>query len=280
MIQITFFKFVKKSALYLSLLIIVVVAIFPLFWIFLSSLKMPNDIFAPERMLTFSPTLTNYARLFEFGTFPSDLLNSVIISLVSISIAMVIGVFAGYALSRFRFKHEKSFLFFALTTRMGPAVVFALPFYLLYKDFGLIDTYLGMFIIYTFFNLAFAVWMSKIFFDEVPKQFEESAMVCGCSRLDAFRRITLPLASRGLIVAALLCFIFTWNEFFYAMVLTRSAARTFTVSLLQFVGAPRIRWELLFAASTIAVSIPIIIAVILRKYLIRGLTFGLVKGKE
>lgn len=272
--------FLKKVAIYITLAVIVVLAVFPFLWMFISSLKSLDDIFNPDRLFIFTPTLANYSRLFEFSTFSRDLINSVIISSISVLIAMVVGICAGYALSRYKIRHRDDFLFFVLTTRMGPAVTFALPFYMLYRKFNLLDTYTGMFIIYTLFNLAFAVWMSKVFFDAVPRECEDAAMVDGCSDFGAFTKVAIPLALQGLVVVALLCFIFTWNEFFYSMVLTRTVARTFPVSLMQFVGAPRIKWELLFTASTIGCIVPVVISIILRDYLITGLTFGMVKMEK
>jgi len=191
---------------------------------------------------------------------------------------MLMALPAGYAFSRFEIKYKENLLFFILTTRMAPPVAFALPLYVMYTRLGLIDTHVGMVLIYTFFNIAFAVWLSKSFFDEVPIEVEEAAMVDGCTRMKTFFKIALPLASRGLIATALLSFILTWNEFFWAVILTRGNARTFPVSLTGFVGAPRLRYDLMTAASTIGITIPIVLAIVLRKYLVRGFTFGVIKG--
>lgn len=268
---------VKRIGLYACILMLVTIALFPLFWIVLSSFKMPVDISSSHPVWIFAPTLRNYSIVLFESDFLRNLLNSTILATVSVAIVMVIGPLAGYSLSRFKIKHKESFFFFVLTTRMGPAVIFALPLYLLFGDFGLLDTYQGMILVYILYNLAFCIWMCRGFFDEIPVEFEESAMVDGHSRLGAFRRITLPLATRGLIATAIICFILTWNEFFYSMILTRFFAKTFTVGLTGYVGVPRIQWELMTAASTIAVLVPILFAILARKYIIRGLTFGAIK---
>jgi multiple sugar transport system permease protein len=160
---------------------------------------------------------------------------------------------------------------------MGPPVAFALPFYIIYERTDLLDSYLGMIVMYVVVNLAFAVWMTRSFFEDIPKSQEESAMVDGLSRLQAFLRVTLPQAAPGLIATAIFIFIIAWNEFFYAAMLTRDSARTFTTALPQFVGFSRIRWEEMAAASVVSVAPVMVFAALVRRNLVRGLTFGAVK---
>jgi len=205
-------------------------------------------------------------------------MNSFIISIATVAIVISVGSFAGYVLARFEMRRKESLFFFILSTRMGPPVAFALPYYLLFAKFNLLDTYPGMVIIYIVYTLAFVIWVMRDFFADLPKAMEESAMIDGCSRLGAFARIALPLALPGAITCAILAFIFTWNEFFYAMVLTRSRIQPYTVQMPAYIGFMRIRWEEMCAASILALIPVITLTMILRKRVIRGLTFGAVKG--
>lgn len=274
-------KTLKVLAIYVIIIGYIVVALFPVLWIVFNSFRTLAEIFSTKLNLEITPTLKNYIEvllIFQGGAFLKDIFNSFAIASLSTLVVMLMALPAGYAFSRFEIKYKENLMFFILTTRMAPPVAFALPLYVMYTRLGLIDTHVGMVLIYTFFNIAFAVWLSKSFFDEVPIEVEEAAMVDGCTRVHTFFKIALPLASRGLIATALLSFILTWNEFFWAVILTRGNARTFPVSLTGFVGAPRLRYDLMTAASTIGIIIPITLAIILRKYLVRGFTFGIIKG--
>lgn len=254
-----------------------VVALFPLYWIVSTSFKTPTEFFGSTVQWIFMPTLRNYKQIMLEDTFLYNVLNSAIISTTVVFLTLVIGSLAGYAIARFDIKHKDDFFFFVLTTRMAPPVAFGVPLYLLLAKFGLIDTRIGIVLVYVFMNLAFCIWLTRSFFEEIPLEMEEAAILDGCSRLGAFVRIILPLTSTGLIATAVLMFVFTWNEFFFAMVLTRSYAQTFTVHLQTYFGWRRILWGELTAASTVGVIIPIVFASIMRRYLIRGMTLGIVK---
>jgi multiple sugar transport system permease protein len=180
---------------------------------------------------------------------------------------MVLGSLAGYALARFRIRGKESMFFYVISTRMGPPVAFALPFYLIYQSLGLLDTQLGLIIIYTAVNLAFAVWMTRSFFEDIPASVEEAAMVDGLSRFRAFIRLTLPQAKGGLVATAI----------FYAAMLTRENARTFTTQIPAYIGFSRIRWEEMAAASIIGILPVVVFAVLARRNLVRGFTFGQVR---
>jgi multiple sugar transport system permease protein len=160
---------------------------------------------------------------------------------------------------------------------MGPPIAFALPMYLIFTDVGLVDTLPGMVVIYILMNLAFTMWMMKGFFDEIPAKLEEAARIDGYSQPAAFRRVALPLARPGIVATSIFIFIFTWNEFFYAFILTNSVAKPYTVQLLSFQGSYRPQWGQLFAAATVASVPPVVFAAMVRKKLARGLTFGKVK---
>jgi len=270
-------KHISKICTYGILVIFSIISLFPPVWIALTSIKPPVEMFTMPPCWVFTPTLQGYEQVLLNSEFPRFLLNSVIIVTSTVLLTLLIGSLAGYALARFRIKYKENFFFFVLTSRMGPAVVFGIPFFLLWLGLGLIDSYVGMILVYIFFNLAFCIWMMRGFFEEVPAELEEAALVDGFSRFEAFRKITLPLVAPGLIATATFIFILTWNEFFYSMILTNYAAKTFTVQLPAFFGARRIIWENVTAASTIGMLPPLLFAILIRKYIIRGLTFGMVK---
>lgn len=268
---------VEKVVTYALLVVLVGMALFPLFWIARSSLLHRVEVFKIPPVLITIPTLDSY-RSILISEFTRFLMNSLVISVCTVLIVVAIGSFVGYVLARFEIRHKESLFFFILSTRMGPPIAFALPYYLLFARFQLLDTYPAMIIIYIVYTLAFVIWVMRDFFTDLPKSMEESAMIDGCSRLGAFWRIALPLAFPGVITCAILAFIFVWNEFFYAMVLTRSKIQPYTVQMPAYIGYMRIRWEEMCAGSVLAMIPVILLALVLRKRVIRGLTFGAVKG--
>lgn len=225
----------------------------------------------------FKPSLENYETVLVKDQYPKYLLNSVITSLFTVAITMPIGSMAGYAFARLKMKKKDTWFFMILTTRMAPAVTFAVPIYLMMVGVGMIDHTAGLVIVYVFSNMALCIWLTRSFFEDVPKEIEEAAMVDGVSKFGAFIRFAVPIASGGLVATAILIFIFSWNEFFFASILTQNAAKTFTVHLTSFFGSKRILWGELAAASTLGASVPIVFALIMKQYIIRGLTMGAVK---
>ncbi len=270
-------KLVLRVGTYFLLITLSGIALFPLFWILRTSFLRRVDVFKIPPILITLPSLEAYKSVLN-SEFMNFLLNSAIISVVTVAIVATIGSLSGYVLARFKIKHKEFLFFFILSTRMGPPVAFALPYYLLFSRFGLLDTYLAMIIIYLVYTMAFVTWVMKDFFEDLPIAMEESAMIDGCSRLGSFFRIALPLALPGVITCAILAFIFIWNEFFYAMVLTRSRVQPYTVQIPAYIGFMRVRWEEMCAAGILALIPAITLAIILRKRVIRGLTFGAVKG--
>jgi multiple sugar transport system permease protein len=265
------------SLIYAGLLSYAAITLVPPLWMVMMSFKQPNDVFNMPPSLFSGWTLSNYDIVFLQSSYPQFLLNSVFIVSLTMAATLVLGIAAGYALSRFDFTASEDIQFFALTTRMGPPIAFGLPLYVLFADLGLIDTYTGMTIIYILMNLAFAIWMMKGFFDEIPAKLEEAAQMDGYSRVKAFLKVALPMAKPGIFATAIFVFIFSWNEFFYALLLTNITAKPYTVQLLAFQGAYRPLWSQMFAAATVAVIPPVLFAIIVRNKLARGLTFGQVK---
>ncbi|MDX1665154.1 MAG: carbohydrate ABC transporter permease [Candidatus Promineifilaceae bacterium] len=214
-------------------------------------------------------------------TGPSDfaerLINSIIIAGGSTIASVTLGLFAAYAFSRFDVPGEDDLLFFILSTRMLPAVVVAVPLFLMYRQLGLFDTHFGMILLYTVFNLSLTVWLLKGFIDEIPREYEEAAMVDGYSRLQAFYKIVLPQAVTGIAATTVFSFIFAWNEFAFALMLTSQEARTAPPTIATMLGRGGIEWSAI-AAGTLAFLIPVIIITFaLRRHLLRGVTFGAIR---
>jgi multiple sugar transport system permease protein len=204
--------------------------------------------------------------------------NSVIIAGSSTVASVVLGLFAAYAFSRFAIKGKNDLLFFILSTRMLPAVVVTIPLFLMYRQLGLHDKHLGMIILYTVFNLSFSVWLLKGFIDEIPKEYEEAALVDGYTRMQAFFRIVLPQAVSGVAATTVFCLIFAWNEYAFALMLTSQRARTAPVTIATMMGRGGIEWSAI-AAGAVGFLIPVVIITFaLRKYLLRGITFGAIRG--
>jgi multiple sugar transport system permease protein len=214
-------------------------------------------------------------------TGPSDyvfrLRNSLIIAGVSTVLSVVLAVFSAYAFSRFGVKGKGDLLFFILSTRMLPAVVVTVPLFLMYTQLKLHDTHIGMILLYTVFNLSLAVWLMKGFFDEIPREYEEAALVDGYTRMQAFFKIVLPQAVTGIAATTVFCLIFAWNEYAFALMLTSEKARTAPPSIATMLGIGGIEWTAI-AAGSLGFLIPVVIVTFaLRNYLLRGVTFGAVR---
>jgi len=214
-------------------------------------------------------------------TGPSDfvgrLTNSLIISIGSTIFAVTLGLFAAYAFSRFEMPGKDDLLFFILSTRMLPAVVVTIPLFLMYRQVGLYDTHAGMILLYTVFNLSLTTWLLKGFIDEIPLEYEEAALVDGYSRFQAFYKIVLPQAATGIAATTVFAFIFAWNEYAFALMLTSQGARTAPPAIATMQGRGGIEWSAI-AAGSLAFLIPVVIITFaLRKHLLRGVTFGAIR---
>ena len=203
--------------------------------------------------------------------------NSVIIAGTSTILSVALGVLAAYAFSRFNVPGEGDLLFFILSTRMLPPVVVTIPIFLMYREIGLYDTFGGMILLYTAFNLSFSVWLLKGFIDEIPREYEEAALVDGYTRLQAFIQIVLPQAVTGIAATTVFSFIFAWNEYAFALMLTADTARTAPPSIPSVLGTGGIEWAAI-AAGSLGFLIPVVLVTFaLRKYLLRGVTFGAIR---
>jgi multiple sugar transport system permease protein len=209
--------------------------------------------------------------------FVGQLRNSLIISLSSTFLAVALGLLSAYAFSRYDIPGKGDWLFFILSTRMLPAVVVTIPIFLMYRTLGLYDTHIGMILLYTVFNLSFAVWLLKGFIDEIPIEYEEAALVDGYSRLQAFRKIVLPQCVTGIAATAVFCLIFAWNEFAFSLMMTSSRARTAPPGIATIQGVGGVEWGAISAGSLLFLIPVVVVTFALRKYLLRGVTFGAIR---
>ena len=213
----------------------------------------------------------------QLSQYPNRFLNSLIVAVISTLVAVSMGTITAYGFSRFRIAGEADLLFFILSTRMLPPVVVAIPMYLMYRQVGLNDTHIGLIILYTAFNLSFSVWLMKGFMDEIPKEYEEAALVDGYTRLQAFFKIVLPEAATGIAATAVFCFITAWNEYAFALMMTNRRAQTAPPFIPAQVGSGLTDWTTI-AAGTFLFLLPVaIFTFALRGHLLRGVTFGAIR---
>lgn len=274
-----------RSVLEIALLtVLAVVMLFPVLWMVETSMKENRDVYAiPAKFFRFDFTIDHFKDVFVSSdggrsALSVAFLNSILVAGVSTALATVLGVPAAWAYSRFVMKAKKDQLFFILSTRFMPPVVVVIPIFLMYRDVGLIDTRLGLILIYTAFNVPFTIWMMKGFVDEVPAEYEDAAMLDGYTRLQAFRKFTLPLLVPGIAATAVFSLIFSWNEFVFAIFLTSSDdVRTAPPAIAGLIGGTTIDWGLVAAASVVFALPVLVFAYLVRKHLVAGVTLGAVR---
>lgn len=251
--------------------------LFPIYWLVSISLKTRVQIFSMPPLFAFAPTAENYQRILAEMNFGRYFLNSLIIAGASTIVVLFAGLLSAYAFSRMRFAGRKFAYFLVLAIRTLPPVAAIPPIFLLYMNLSLKDTPQGMVLLYSAFFVSFAVLMMKSFFDEVPVEIDEAAMVDGCGRLRILWNIVLPVVAPGTAATAIFAFISAWNEFFFALVFTASNAKTAPVALASFVGESGVDWGVMTAGSTIVMLPSLLLIWIIQKHLIKGLAVGAVK---
>lgn len=293
-------------------LVFALLMLIPIFWMGLTAFKSRPDAVAVPPKVFFTPTLEGFVSLLTQQTllsrgaleeyrqrtdlswvdrvalerglailgpsqYVSRLRNSVIIAGSSTILSVVLGLLAAYAFSRFPIPGKDDLLFFILSTRMLPPVVVTIPIFLMYRRLGLSDTHIGLILLYTVFNLSFSVWLLKGFIDEIPREYEEAALVDGYTRLQAFYKIVLPQALTGIAATTVFCLIFAWNEYAFALMLTTENARTAPPTIPSVLGTGGIEWAAI-AAGSLGFLIPVVIVTFaMRQYLLRGITFGAIR---
>ena len=270
-------KMTRRFFLSLAIIFMSLFSIFPFIWMVLVSLKDRVYTYDPSVWL-FPPTLENYIKVFSDRHLERYLINSAIIAIISTIIAITIGSITAYGFARYKFKNRQNFTFFLLSIRMLPAIGTVIPIFIIASYFKVIDTYFILIITYLLFNVPFTVLMMQGFFEEIPYEVEEAAKVDGCSPFQALRRVILPLVMPGLIATSIFCIINAWNEFVYALFLTTFNTSTTPTIVQIFLSVNGIIWGEMSAVGTIATLPVLIFAMIVQKNMIRGLSFGAVKG--
>jgi multiple sugar transport system permease protein len=262
----------------------VVVALFlvwvlvPILTVALNSFKSPSDIFTATPRLAFSPTTANYRKVLGDLDFLQYLRNSTIVAAGSTVCSLAVGTPAAYALARLPMRGREWWARLILFTRMVPAVALVVPMFVLFQKVDLLGSYWSLIAAHTTFNLPIVIWMMRSFFEELPAELEEAALVDGSSRFGAFGRVALPLSAPGLAATAILCLLFSWNEFLFALVLSGQNTQTVPIGVASFIGTVSVDWGGSSAAAVLAMVPIFILGLAAQRFLVRGLTFGAVKG--
>ncbi len=253
-----------------------VLVLLPIVWIGMAAFKTSVDVL--QLKLFFKPTLENFVTIFQPPyLIHQKLLNSAIISISVVAISIPLATCAAYSFSRFRLRGERAMLVTILATQFVPAVVIVLPFFLMFRSLGMLDTLPALILVDTAIVMPFAVWMIKGFVDGIPLETEEAALVDGSTRLQVLRRVVLPMAAPGIITAAIFAFIISWNEFLFALILTRRDAVTLPVGLQLFNAQEGMQWHLLSAAGLLIMAPMIVLALLVQKHFVQGMTMGAVR---
>ncbi len=262
---------------FLALLLIILVCVFPFYWMVTASFKQQSAILASTPQFFFQPTFENYVNAFSKFDILKSLQNSLFVALVTVLVSLVLGTPAAYAIARFEFKAKRDIWFWFISNRMLSPIVVALPFFLIARNFRLLDTTWALILIYLTFNVPIVVWICADQFRNIPKELDEAATLEGYNSFAIFLKIALPLAAPALAVSAIFCFIFSWNELLYALILTRNEAKTAPVVATSFMSGYELPWGQIMATGTM-VALPVIIfSMIVSRQLVRGLTAGAIK---
>jgi multiple sugar transport system permease protein len=271
---------ISTVALYLTIAAVLVVIAFPIYWLVITSLKIGTEVatyppvYIPSRI-----SFENYTAVLQ-GDNAKFLVNSVIISLSSTLLTTLMGAMAAYALAKsyLAFWVRRALMLWILVTRIFPPITTAIPYYVVIKNVGLADTHIALIITYVAYGLPFVIWLMLGFFQDLPADIEKAAIVDGCSMWQRFRQVVLPLTLPGLAVTAIFAFIYAWNEFLYASILTSFTAKTLPVMISTFMSDQYLRWGEMSAMGSLMIIPVMIFSAATQQYLVRGLTFGAVKG--
>lgn len=270
----------RNVLLYAILALILAWTLVPILWMVLSSFKSPDALLATTPRLFFEPTLEHYAGLFTGGnSLWGYIQNSLLAAGISTLIAVTLGCLAGYGLARSRFRGKEHVAFWIISTRMAPIAAVILPLFVLFRYAGLLDSTAGLVVAYLTFNLPFAIWIMNAFFADLPPALEEAAMVDGASKLTAFWRVALPLTAPGIVTTAILCLVFSWNDYAFAVTFAGPESQTLPIAAAQLNTQTGLNWGQLTAIGTIVVAPMVLVGLAVRRYLVKGLTLGAVTGE-
>ncbi len=266
------------AGVYTALVALLILFIFPLLWILGLSFKTRVQTFASPPLFIWTPTLQNYVKVLGTGDFQHAFINSMLISAEAVLLSICVGVPAAYSFARFRFAGRNWLFFTLLVMRMLPPIAVLVPMYVLFSKLGLTETRISVVLAYTTFSLPLVVWIMRGFFEELPRELEESAWVDGASRFAAFRAVVLPLVRPGLVAATILCLLLAWNDFIFAAVLTNDATRTLPVLMASYSGDVGVDWGAMTASGVLVVLPVILFSFVAQRHLVAGLSSGAVKG--
>ena len=270
----------KTALLYALLLLALLWTVVPLLWMVLSSFKKPDDLVSQTPTLFFAPTFQNYVGLFTGGNaLGGYITNSILAAGISTVIAVTLGCLAGYGLARSHFRGKDHVSFWIISTRMAPIAAVILPLYAVFRSLDLLNSTTGLVVAYLTFNLPFAIWIMNAFFADLPPALEEAAMVDGATKFGAFWRIALPLTAPGIVTTAILCLVFSWNDYAFAQSFSGPGSQTLPIAASQLITQTGINWGQLMAIGTIVVLPMIVVGLAVRRYLVKGLTLGAVTGE-
>jgi multiple sugar transport system permease protein len=284
----------KDRVIVVILVAMLLVYLFPIYWMFSTATKTKVEAFSLPPKWVWKPRIDNFRNVFIAGAggalgrakvvvkpkpsaFLKQFTNSIIVAFVSTILATLLGTFSGYAFSRMHIRGKDDLLFVILSSRMLPPVVIAIPLAMMYRALGLFDTRFGLIVMYTVFNLAFAVWMMRSFVDDIPREYEEAALVDGYSRFQAFFKFIFPELRSGMVATAIFSLIMSWNEFTFALLLTGENARTAVPAIALSLGTAGVNWGQIAAGSFLLVIPVIVFTFLLGGNLVRGFTFGAIK---
>jgi ABC-type glycerol-3-phosphate transport system permease component len=258
---------------------ILVVWSFPVLWALLTSFKTERDVLAYPPKLIFTPTLASYADvLFGSASVLPNLGSSLVVASLATALAMLIAIPAAYALARLEFPAKRGTGFYVLATQMLPPVGLIIPYYLVMQKLAVLDTYAGLIVIYLTFSLPFAIWLLVSYFEDIPREMEEAALLDRASRLRALWHVILPQVRGGIAVTAIFVFLNAWNEFLFAVVLGGNRVRTVTVAMFNFISVEQTLWAKLAAGAVLAMAPVILLGLLAQRHIVKGLTVGAVKG--
>ncbi len=269
---------IRKIGFYLVLAIILAITLFPLYWVVSTSFKSVRDAFAMPPVWIFDPTLANYERVLQSSTFLRGFANSFVISIVSNLIAVGISCFVAYGLVQQDAMHRRSIERFVLTLRIAPPILFVIPTYYLATRTGVINSHGLLIGVYAFVNIPLAISLLVTFFEEIPRELRDAARVDGARELKIFWNIFLPVARGGVVATLILSVLFTWNEFFIALVLSGRDTQTLPVTITSFLTYQGIEWGALTAAAALIMAPMIVLGMLVQGNIVRGMSLGSVKG--
>lgn len=266
----------KAVGRHVVLLVWSFIALFPLYWVVMMSLKPPGSALELPPDWVFLPTVYNYIQLVQNPSFVSAYTNSLISVSASVVLVLLIGVPGAYVLSRYDVPKKPDVLIWILSSRMLPPIAVVIPFFVIFRTFNLYDTLIGLVFMYTTINVSVVVWVMKAFFDGIPQSLEEAARVDGATPSQAFRKVVLPSALPGIISVAIISFIFAWIELLFSLVLTNNRAVTVSLAVYNFIGSREIEYAMLAAAAMSMILPVLVFLVVANRYLASGLSFGVV----